>query len=112
VVVVLHGNRREATLIDRSLTQGVAARAPGERVAARECLHEAGHVVIATRPDDEVPMVRHAAEAEQPHSVLRHRPLEAVLEDLIVVIGLEQAHAVGRSIHHVEDHPARRDANA
>ena len=72
MVVGLHGEGFETTLVMVPGTGGMVMGVPALGVSQGQPLHELGEVAIAAWPEQEVEMIGHQAIGQQPHGVPGH----------------------------------------
>ena len=68
-------------------------------------MHEGGHFV-PNRPDNQVPVIRHDAVAEEPRWRALQRSPQDFFECLVVLLVEEQLGASGRPVQHMENQSA------
>ena len=72
MVVGLHGERFETSLVKVTGTGGAVMGMPALSVSQGQPLHELGEVTVAAGPKQEVEMIGHQAVGQQPHGVPGH----------------------------------------
>ncbi len=106
MVVTLHREALESSLIERPVTHSTMRDAPAHRVRVRKPSKEVRQLTVLLRPDDKVPMVGQDTISQDTDSV----PLVCLdhdaLERLKVILLSEHAHLPGRSVQDVIDQPA------
>ena len=89
MLVRLHGEGLEPTLVEMAGAGGPVVGVPALGVRQREPAHEPGEVPIPAGPEQEVEVAGHQAVDEQPHVVTSDRLGQDPLECLVIVVGLE-----------------------
>ena len=106
VLVILHGEGLEAALIKMARPDGVVMCVPPLRVSQRQPAHELGQIAVASRPQDQVPMIRHQTIRENPHVHPGQSFFQDALERRVVFRLLKDRRPRIRAIQNVKHHPA------
>lgn len=97
----------EPPLIQMPCSDRLPMGMPPLRMGERQPAHESRQVTILSRPDDEMPVVRHDTVGQQSHrhafTGLRQDPFKRA----VVAFVVEQALSPIRTVQHVIDEPAR-----
>ncbi len=108
VFVRFSRERLVAALIEMTVTHAAPVDLPVARVRDGQLLHERREIAIALRPQNQMPVVRHQAVAQNPHWATLERLLEDLLKRLEVGVLQKQPHPSHATIQDVEQHSARR----
>ena len=91
MLVRLHGDRLELTLIEKTGAGGSVVRMPPLGVRHGEPAHKPGVVVILAGPEQDVEVVGHQAASQQSHVMAHHLLREDALGCRIILVGLEDS---------------------
>lgn len=82
--VVLDGKTLESSLIDVPVSRGAVVGVIAHRMRGRDPPQKLAHRAVQSRPEDEMPMVRHQLKREQLHVVAVESCFENALEGFLV----------------------------
>lgn len=108
MLVILHWERFEPSLVDGAGTCGLEVSVPSLGVCQRKPSHELGDLVVVSqpRPIDQMPVVRHQTVGQDPDRLAVVSFLKHTLKRFVIRITFEEPFAPDRSVQHVVDHPS------
>ena len=102
VFVVLHREGLEAALVEMARPDGAVVRVPPLRVSQRQPSHEFGQIAVASRPQHQVPMIRHQAIRQNSYLHAVQSFFQHTLESRVVFQLLKNRRASIRAIENVK----------